>query len=105
MHPAEIRRHCALDVTSQSLMRSAISQMQLSTHAFHRVLKLLRTIADLAGQDQIAPIPSPCKLSIVHISLILDIFLPENNWLYWIDLIIIRKTSPYNRLVLIYSGH
>ena len=30
MHPAEIRQYCQLDTTSQSLMRSAMSQMQLS---------------------------------------------------------------------------
>ena len=34
MHPAEIRKHCELDVTSQSLMRSAMSQMQLSARAY-----------------------------------------------------------------------
>ena len=31
MHPAEIRTYCELDITSQSLMRSAMSQMQLSS--------------------------------------------------------------------------
>jgi magnesium chelatase family protein len=55
MHPAEIRKHCALDVSSQSLMRSAMSQMQLSAHAYHRVLKLARTIADLADDVKISP--------------------------------------------------
>jgi magnesium chelatase family protein len=53
MHPAEIRKFCQLDTTSQSLMRSAMNQMQLSARAYHRVLKLSRTIADLAGQSQI----------------------------------------------------
>jgi magnesium chelatase family protein len=55
MHPAEIRRYCELDITCQSLMRSAMSQMQLSTRAYHRVLKLSRTIADLAGDAKISP--------------------------------------------------
>ena len=55
MHPAEIRKYCELDVTSQSLMRSAMSQMQLSARAYHRVLKLARTIADLAGEVKISP--------------------------------------------------
>jgi magnesium chelatase family protein len=55
MHPAEIRTYCQLDVTSQSLMRSAMSQMQLSARAYHRVLKLARTIADLSGEGQITP--------------------------------------------------
>ena len=53
MHPAEVRRYCQLDTTSQSLMRSAMSQMQLSARAYHRVLKLSRTIADLAGEMDI----------------------------------------------------
>jgi magnesium chelatase family protein len=54
MHPAEVRRFCQLDDTSQSLMRSAMNQMQLSARAYHRVLKLARTIADLAGEVNIA---------------------------------------------------
>lgn len=55
MHPAEIRSFCALDTAGQNLMRSAMSQLQLSARAYHRVLKLARTIADLAGSDAIAP--------------------------------------------------
>jgi len=35
-------------------MRSAMQQLQLSARAFHRVLKIARTIADLAGSDDIA---------------------------------------------------
>jgi magnesium chelatase family protein len=54
VQPAEMRKYCQLDVTSQSLMRSAMSQMQLSARAYHRVLKLSRTIADLAGESDIA---------------------------------------------------
>ena len=55
MRPAQIRQYCQLDETSNSLMRSAMNQMQLSARAYHRVLKLARTIADLAGEEQIAP--------------------------------------------------
>jgi len=36
-------------------MRSATQQLQLSARAFHRALKIARTIADLAGSDNIAP--------------------------------------------------
>jgi len=53
MHPAEVRQYCALDETGRSLMRSAMLQMQLSARAYHRILKLARTIADLAGADAI----------------------------------------------------
>ena len=55
MHPAEVRKFCQLDDISQSLMRSAMNQMQLSARAYHRVLKLARTIADLAGEINITP--------------------------------------------------
>jgi len=37
----------------QSLMRSAMTQLNLSAHAYHRILKLSRTIADLAGSEEI----------------------------------------------------
>jgi magnesium chelatase family protein len=55
MRPAHIRQTCQLDETYNSLMRSAMNQMQLSARAYHRVLKLARTIADLAGDEQIGP--------------------------------------------------
>jgi magnesium chelatase family protein len=53
MRPAEVRQFCPLDETGRSLMRSAMLQMQLSARAYHRILKLARTIADLAGVDAI----------------------------------------------------
>ena len=53
MRIAEVRKFCKLDETSESLMRSAMSQMNLSARAYHRILKLARTIADLAGSDAI----------------------------------------------------
>ncbi len=55
MHPQEVRQYCQLDETCQSLMRSAMSQMHLTARAYHRILKLSLTIADLAGEDRIAP--------------------------------------------------
>ncbi|NTV37328.1 MAG: hypothetical protein HGA53_10280, partial [Anaerolineaceae bacterium] len=55
MHPAELRQYCTLDETCRTLMRAAMSQMNLSARAYHRVLKLARTIADLAEAEQIAP--------------------------------------------------
>ncbi len=54
MGPAEIRRFCVLDEGGQGLMKTAMNQMQLSARAYHRVLKLARTIADLAGAENIA---------------------------------------------------
>jgi magnesium chelatase family protein len=55
MHPAEVRQYCAMDETCRTLMKTAMQQLQLSARAYHRVLKLARTIADLAGAEKIAP--------------------------------------------------
>jgi magnesium chelatase family protein len=55
MRPAEMRQFCELDETSRTLMRSAMHQLQLSARAYHRILKLARTIADLAGSESIQP--------------------------------------------------
>ncbi|MCI0552234.1 MAG: magnesium chelatase, partial [Anaerolineae bacterium] len=53
MRVGEIRQFCKLQDEGQSLMRAAMSQMQLSARAYHRILKLARTIADLAGCEEI----------------------------------------------------
>ncbi len=55
MGPAEIQVYCDIDETGRSLLNSAMRQMQLSARAYHRVLKLSRTIADLAGEEAITP--------------------------------------------------
>jgi len=56
MTPTEVRRYCqaVLDDQAQSLLRLAMTQLSLSARAFHRVLKLARTIADMAGSERIA---------------------------------------------------
>jgi magnesium chelatase family protein len=53
MGPAEIRQFCQVDAAGQSLLKAAMLQMHLSARAYHRVLKLARTIADLAGSEDI----------------------------------------------------
>lgn len=53
MGPAEIRTHCVLDTAGQSLMKAAVRQLNLSARGYHRILKLARTIADLAGDEHI----------------------------------------------------
>ncbi len=55
MRPGEVRKYCELDDTGRSLMKTAMNQLQLSARAYHRVLKLARTIADLAGSSVIGP--------------------------------------------------
>ena len=53
MGPAEIRQYCQVDEAAQSLLKAAMQQMHMSARAYHRVLKLGRTIADLAGSEDI----------------------------------------------------
>jgi magnesium chelatase family protein len=53
MRPAEIRKFCVLDDAGKNLIKSAMSQMNLTARAYHRILKLARTIADLADAEQI----------------------------------------------------
>lgn len=53
--PADVRVYCKLDDAGTALMRAAMSQLQLSARAFHRVLRLARTISDLAGSKAIGP--------------------------------------------------
>jgi len=53
MGPREVRQICLLDAESENLLKSAVRQMRLSARAYHRVLKLSRTIADLDGAQDI----------------------------------------------------
>jgi magnesium chelatase family protein len=53
MRIGEVRQFCSLQPEGQSLMRAAMSQLNLSARAYHRILKLSRTIADLAGSEEI----------------------------------------------------
>jgi len=53
MRVAEIWQFCKLQDEGQSLMRAAMTQLNLSARAYHRILKLARTIADLAGSEEI----------------------------------------------------
>ncbi|MGB2800282.1 MAG: YifB family Mg chelatase-like AAA ATPase [Dehalococcoidia bacterium] len=53
MTPVEVREFCQVESEAQSLLRTAMKQLVLSARAFHRVLKLSRTIADLAKAETI----------------------------------------------------
>ncbi|MDP3281168.1 MAG: ATP-binding protein, partial [Nitrosomonas sp.] len=50
----EIDQHCALDNASETLLKQAINRLNLSARAYHRILKVARTIADLAGVKKIS---------------------------------------------------
>ena len=54
--PEQIRKYCALDEPCQLLMKTAMRQLQLTARAYHRVLKLSCTIADLAGSEAITQV-------------------------------------------------
>jgi magnesium chelatase family protein len=55
MGPAEVRRECRHDEGGQALLRAASERLGLTARAYHRTLKVARTIADLDGRDDIAP--------------------------------------------------
>ena len=53
MSAAQVRQTCVLDEAGKNLMRTATTRLQLSARAYHRVLKVARTIADLEGSEAI----------------------------------------------------
>lgn len=55
MGPAEVHAFCTVEPSGEKLLKAAMQQLHLSARAFHRVLKLARTIADLANCDMIGP--------------------------------------------------
>ena len=56
MRVGEIRQFCGLQEEGQRLMRAAMSQLNLSARGYHRILKLARTIADLAGSEELGSV-------------------------------------------------
>jgi magnesium chelatase family protein len=55
MSARDVREQCVIDERGLSLLRNAIQRLGLSARSYHRVLRLARTIADLEGQERIAP--------------------------------------------------
>ena len=53
MGPNQVYKFCEVEDSAQSLLQTAMQQMQLSARAYHRILKVSRTIADLGGSDTI----------------------------------------------------
>jgi magnesium chelatase family protein len=54
MGQKQIKTHCAIDREMGNLLQQAMEQLSLSARAYDRILKVARTIADLAGADTIA---------------------------------------------------
>lgn len=52
----EIEQFCVTDEAGMQLLKQAISRLSLSARAYHRILKVARTIADMAGDDEIKPV-------------------------------------------------
>ena len=55
MGPSQVRKVCVLDEAGQALLRTASERLGLTARAYHRLLKVARTIADLAGAEAIEP--------------------------------------------------
>ncbi len=52
--PAALREHAVLDEESKALLKQAVHEFRLSIRAYHRILKVARTIADLEGSEHLA---------------------------------------------------
>lgn len=55
MMPRHIKQHCKLSDDSQELIRIAMTELNRGARAYDRILKVSRTIADLASADEITP--------------------------------------------------
>ncbi|MFC3115023.1 YifB family Mg chelatase-like AAA ATPase [Cellvibrio fontiphilus] len=52
----ELETYCELTKADKNLLEQAIEKLGLSTRAYHRVLKLARTLADMAGRERLATV-------------------------------------------------
>jgi magnesium chelatase family protein len=54
LKPKQLSKYCALNDDAQRLIEQAMTRLGLSARAYGRILRVARTIADLAGAEQIA---------------------------------------------------
>ena len=54
MGTRELKAYCAVDEATMELVKMAMAELKLSARAYHRILTVARTIADLAGSENIA---------------------------------------------------
>jgi len=54
MGPGDVARRCRLDTAGRKLLDAAFERLGLSAAALHRVLRVARTIADMAGADRLS---------------------------------------------------
>lgn len=50
---SEVQKFCQLEKEGLAMIRMSVERMGLSAHAYHRILNLGRTIADLVGSEQV----------------------------------------------------
>jgi magnesium chelatase family protein len=55
MGPRQIRKHCVLTADCEKIMENAVTKLGFSARGYDRILKVARTIADLAGDDDLNP--------------------------------------------------
>lgn len=55
MNSRMLREYCQLEPAARTLLERAMERLNLSARAYDRIIKVARTIADLAGEEQIAP--------------------------------------------------
>jgi magnesium chelatase family protein len=55
MAPRDLKRFCQVTDSADSVLKTAITRLKLSARAYHRVLKIARTIADLDGGEKMQP--------------------------------------------------
>ncbi len=56
LNSSQVKKYCTLEKKEQEMMEQVFKQYKLSTRAYHKILKVARTIADLAGEEQIRKI-------------------------------------------------
>ncbi|MDP2132878.1 MAG: YifB family Mg chelatase-like AAA ATPase [Sulfuritalea sp.] len=66
LSPDEVDRHCLPDCSGAALLKRAMQQLRLTARAYHRILKVARTIADLADLPDGAPLSAAHIAEAVH---------------------------------------
>jgi magnesium chelatase family protein len=66
LSPAEVDMHCLPDCAGAALLKRAMQQLGLTARAYHRILKVARTIADLADLPDGAPLSAAHIAEAVH---------------------------------------
>jgi len=56
MPPRALRRYCRGSAPVEALLKAAVTRLGLSARAYHRILKIARTIADLDGATELEPV-------------------------------------------------